>query len=54
VLLPAGMNYGYDFEWWFVDDEELINTILKNKIKIVESKIERLKTEKCEMERYLK
>ena len=51
---PSGSNYGYTVEWWFVEDEELINTVLKDKIKIVESKIERLKTEKCEMERYLK
>lgn len=51
---PSGSNYGYTCEWWFVEDEELINTILKDKIKILESKIVRLKTEKCEMERYLK
>ena len=51
---PSGSNYGYTYEWRFVEDEELINTILKDKIKIVEHKIERLKTEKCEMERYLK
>lgn len=51
---PSGSSYGYTYEWWFVEDEELINTILKDKIKIVERKIERLKTEKCEMERYLK
>ena len=51
---PSGMSYGYTYEWWFVEDTELINTILKDKIKILESKIERLKTEKCEMERYLK
>ena len=51
---PAGMNYGYTYEWWFVEDEELINTILKDKIMIVEREIEALKTKKCEMERYLK
>ena len=51
---PSGSNYGYTYEWRFVEDEELINTILKDKIKIVEHKIERLKTEKCEMEKYLK
>lgn len=51
---PSGSYYGYTYEWWFVEDEELINTILKDKIKILESKIERLKTEKCEMKRYLK
>ena len=51
---PAGMNYGYTYEWWFVEDEELINTILKDKIMIVEREIEALKTKKCEMESYLK
>jgi len=51
---PSGMNYGYSYEWWFVEDDELINTILKDKIKVVDSKIKALKTKKCEMERYLK
>lgn len=50
----AGRNYGYRYEWWFVEDEELINTILKDNIKIVDSQIEALKTKKCEMEKYLK
>jgi hypothetical protein len=49
-----GSNYGYTYEWWFVEDEELINTILKDKIKIVDGQIESLKTKKCEMEKYLK
>lgn len=51
---PSGSNYGYTVEWWFVEDETLINTILKNKIKITEREIEALKTKKCEMERHLK
>lgn len=51
---PSGMNYGYTYEWWFVEDTRLINTILKDKIKITEHEIEALKTKKCEMERYLK
>lgn len=51
---PSGSNYGYTVEWWFVEDDALINTILKDKIKIVEREIEALKTKKCEMERYLK
>jgi hypothetical protein len=51
---PSGMNYGYNYEWWFVEDDELINTILKDKIKIIDGQIEALKTKKCEMERYLK
>lgn len=51
---PSGSNYGYTVEWWFVEDDELINTVLKDKIKITEREIEALKTKKCEMERYLK
>jgi hypothetical protein len=51
---PSGINYGWKYEWWFVEDVELINTILKNKIEIVEREIETLKTKKCEMEKYLK
>lgn len=50
----SGMNYGYTYEWWFVEDDKLINTILKDKIKIAEREIETLKTKKCEMERHLK
>lgn len=46
----SGMNYGYTYEWWFVKDDKLINTILKDKIKIAEREIETLKTKKCEME----
>ncbi len=49
----CGMN-GYDYEWCFVEDEELINNILKNKIKVVDDQIEALKAKKCEMEKYLK
>jgi len=51
---PSGMNYGSTYVWLFVEDTELINTILKEKIKITETQIESLKTKKCEMERYLK
>jgi hypothetical protein len=51
---PSGMNYGYSYEWWFVEDNELINTILKDKIKVVDSQIEAFKTKKCEMEKHLK
>lgn len=50
----SGMNYGYNYEWWFVEDDELIKAILKDKIKVVNSQIEALKTKNCEMERYLK
>jgi hypothetical protein len=50
----SGMSYGYTYEWLFVEDNEIINTILKNKIKNTETQIETLKTKKCEMERHLK
>lgn len=50
----SGMIYGYDYKWCFVEDEELINNILKDNIKNTEREIELLKTKKCEMERYLK
>ena len=51
---PSGMSYGYNYDWWFVEDDELINTILKDKIKIINGQIESLKTKKCEMEKHLK
>jgi hypothetical protein len=51
---PSGMSYGYTYEWLFVEDAELINTILKDKIKNIEAQIEALKTKKCEMEKCLK
>ena len=51
---PSGMNYGYTYEWCFVEDKEVINNVLKDKIKIINSQIETLKTKKCEIERYLK
>jgi len=51
---PSGMNYGYSYNWWFVEDDELTNTILKDKIKIIDSQIEVLKAKKCEMEKYVK
>ena len=41
----SGSNYGYHYGWTFVEDEELINTILKDKMKIIENKIEKLKNE---------
>ncbi len=49
----SGMNSGYNYKWWVVEDNELINTILKDKIKIVDSQIEALKTKKCKMENHL-
>jgi len=51
---PNGMNYGYSYDWWFVEDKELISAILKDKIKNIDSKIESLKTKKCELEKHLK
>ena len=50
---PSGMNYGYSFEWSFVEDEKLIKSILKDKIKLMNNQIETLKNKKCEMEKYL-
>ena len=50
----SGMKHGYSYEWWFVEDEELINTVLLDKIKIMNSQIEALETKKCEMEKYLR
>jgi len=50
---PSGMNSGYHYDWWVVEDEELINTIIKNKIKIIDGQIEALKTKKCKMENHL-
>lgn len=50
---PSGSNYGYDFEWHFVEDQSIIKNILKDKIRILEGKINRLKLEKSKMEKYL-
>jgi hypothetical protein len=51
---PSGMNYGYTYEWLFVDDKTLISNILRDKIKITESQINTLKNEKSKMIKHLK
>lgn len=51
---PSGSNYGYTIEWWFVEDETLINTILIDNIMTIEREIKVLKTKMCKMKRYLK
>ncbi len=50
---PSGMSWGYTYEWEFVKDTELINKILKDKIKGIDYQIEMLNAKKCEMENHI-
>jgi len=49
----SGMNYGYSYEWWFVEDIEIINTVVWDKINIINERIEILEAEKCEMKKFI-
>jgi len=49
----SGVNYGYSYEWWFVEDIEIINTILYDKINIINKEIEILEVKKCEMKKFI-
>lgn len=51
---PSGINHGYTYEWWFIEDEKLINNILKDKIKNIDCQIKIFNNKKCEMEKHLK
>lgn len=49
---PSGMNYGYTYEWLFVEDT--INMVLINKLKIINNKINSLKIGENKIGNYLK
>ena len=51
---PSGMNYGYNYDWRFIEDGELINNILKDNIEVIDDQIEVLKTKKLKWENHLK
>jgi len=51
---PAGMSYGYTYEWSFVEDENLIKKILDKEIKFINRRIESLNSDKLEIENHLK
>jgi hypothetical protein len=36
----SGSNYGYSYEWTFVEDNDLKNKVLQGKIKILNNKIQ--------------
>lgn len=50
---PSGMNYGYSYEWWFVEDKEEIDNILLDKIRIIDNEICRLNIEKSKLVKHL-
>lgn len=50
---PCGMNYGYSYEWWFVEDKEEIDNILLDKIRIIDNEICRLNIEKSKLVKHL-
>lgn len=48
----SGQNYGYSWEWDFVDDLSTVKEVIIDKMKIIDNKISDLKSEKLEMEKY--
>lgn len=50
----SGAMYGYNFDWEFVEDEKIKESVLKEETKNIELKIERLKKLKYDMEKFLK
>lgn len=50
----SGSNYGWVYEWEIIEDKQIINDVLKNKIGLIEVEIEVLRNEKCALEQYLK
>lgn len=49
----SGSNYGYSYKWSFVEDSEIIKTVLEKNIKNINLSIENLEEEKWEIEKYL-
>lgn len=50
---PSGMNSGYTYEWWFIEDTNTINIIIKDQIKNIKSEIKILKNKKYRLKMYL-
>lgn len=48
-----GHNYGYNYDWNIILNESLIKDVLKNELKLINSKIKKLKTEKLKIEEHL-
>ncbi len=51
---PSGMNYGYGYEWEFVEDENIIKDVLITELKSLNNKISTLENRKIEIEKFLK
>ena len=49
----AGRSYAYSSKWLIVEDSEIINKVLKDKIKIIDGNISRLENEKSKMLEYI-
>ena len=50
----AGHSNGYEYEWEYVTDENLIIKIIEDKIKYCDIKIEKIKNELLLLDSYLK
>ncbi len=50
----CGKSNGYSYEWWFVEDEKIITSILEKKIELIKNQLEELQTKKYKIEKYLK
>lgn len=51
---PSGSNYGYSIKWELVEDESEIQKVLVEKIKNIDTKINRFNEEKVKMQSHLK
>lgn len=51
---PGGHSYGYDYSWEIVNDKETIKKVLSDELKSINRKIERLNSDKKEIEETLK
>ena len=49
----SGKNYGYTYDWEYIDDKEKIKTVLLNEITIINNRIAMLNSKKCEIEKDL-
>ncbi|MFW6243048.1 MAG: hypothetical protein ACOC2W_02720 [bacterium] len=50
----SGMHNGYSYEWSVVEDPDLIKSVLKKELKIIEVKMDNLKSKRDKIEKYLK
>lgn len=49
----SGQNHGYSYDWNVILSESLIKDVLKNELKLINSKIKKLNTKKLKIEEHL-